>query len=126
MKTNIKNSFILGELAKLGNGDVIVIGSVDFPIPDTATLIDVSVKEGMPTIEDIVEPLLLDCGFASMTMCDELEKDFEESKNTIIKLTEFDSVESLTFRQLKVVAKNAKFVIRTGDSNEYKSIVLTM
>jgi len=126
MNTNIKNSFILGELAKLGNGDVIVIGSVDFPIPETAILIDVSIKDGMPTIEDIVEPLLLDCSFASMTMCDELEKEFEERKKAIIKLTKFDLVESLTFRQLKVVSKNAKFVIRTGDSNEYKSVILTM
>lgn len=126
MKTNIKNSSVLGALAKLGNGDVIVIGSIDFPIPDTAKLIDLSVKDDMPKVEEILQPLLLDCSFASMTMCDELETKFGDVKKSIVEVTEFDLVESLTFRQLKVVAKNAKFVIRTGDTNEYKSTVLTM
>ncbi len=126
MNTNIKNSSILGELAKLGNGDVIVIGSVDFPIPETALLIDISLKDSLPSVDDVLKPLLLDCKFESMTMCDELENDFAKVKEELIGLTDFDDVESLTFRQLKVVAKNAKFVIRTGDTNEYKSIVLTM
>lgn len=126
MNTNIKNSSILGELAVLGNGDVIVIGSVDFPIPDTAKIIDVSIKSGMPTIEDILEPLMLDCNFSALTVCDELGRDFEETKESLVKITKFESVESLTFRQLKVVAKNAKFVIRSGDTNEFKSIILTV
>lgn len=126
MNTNIKNSSILGELAKLGNGDVIVIGSVDFPIPETALLIDISLKDSLPSVDDVLKPLLLDCKFESMTMCDELENEFAKVKEDLIALTDFDAVESLTFRQLKVVAKNAKFVIRTGDTNEYKSIVLTM
>lgn len=126
MNTNIKNSAILGELAALGNGDVIVLASVNFPIPETAKLIDVSIKDALPSIEDILEPLMLDCSFSSLTVCDELGEKFEEVKESIIKITKFDDVESLTFRQLKVVSKNAKFVIRSGDSNEYKSIILTV
>lgn len=126
LKTNIKNSLILNSLAQLGKGDVIVIGSQDFAIPEGAKFIDISLTEGIPSIEQVLESVTKDYDFTSMTVSDELGERFAELKEEIIKISGKDSPESLTFRQLKVVAKNARFVIRTGDTNEFKSLVLTV
>lgn len=126
LKTNIKNSLILNSLATLGKGDVMVIGSSDFAIPEGAKLIDISLTEGVPSIEQVLKAVSSDFGFTSLTVCDELGEGFAEIKDDMTRISGKDNPESLTFRQLKVVSKNARFVIRTGDNNEFKSIVLTV
>lgn len=126
LKTNIKNSLLLNNLAKLGKGDVIVIGSSDFSIPEGATLIDISLVEGVPSVEQVLKAVTMDFDFTSLTVCDELGEGFESIKEELKNISGKKDPESLTFRQLKVVSKNAKFVVRTGDNNEFKSIILTV
>jgi len=59
-KKGILNVALSEAIAKMGHGDMILIGDVGCPFPrhDQTTTIDLAVKEGIPCVADVLEVVL--------------------------------------------------------------------
>ena len=54
-KTPLINSEISAVIAQLGHMDTIVIGDMGLPIPDHVLRIDLAVRMGLPSFQDVLE-----------------------------------------------------------------------
>ncbi len=54
-KRGIFNARLIGELTKVRHQEKIMICDAGFPVPDGKTLVDVSLVEGLPTVEQVLK-----------------------------------------------------------------------
>lgn len=121
LKSNIKNGEILKRLVLMGGGDALTIVGYRFALPEGVDVIDLALSEDLPTVEQVVQIIASNMAFSEITLPHEME---DTAKDTIKENLESMKLNELTLRQLQVVAKNTRFVIRTGDSMDAGAVVL--
>jgi D-ribose pyranase len=124
LKRKLLNAEILKTLAYMGVGDQIIVVSSKFPAIDGVEVIDISLMRGFPTIEQVVDVLLDEVDFDMATVSEEVKIDNDEFVQFLAEPSKGLRADLQTYRQLKIVAKNVVKVIRTGDDNLYKSVIL--
>lgn len=126
------NSEISYTISKLGHGDSIVIGDSGLPIPDSCKRIDLAVSKGIPGFLDVLGAVLAEHRVEEVVLAKETKKmnpaiyqgiisrinELEIGENYKIKLTE------VTHEDFKVMSKNSKAIIRTGECTPYANILL--
>lgn len=126
------NSEISYTISKLGHGDSIVIGDSGLPIPDSCKRIDLAVSKGIPGFLDVLDAVLAEHRVEEVVLAKETKKmnpaiyqgiisrinELEIGENYKIKLTE------VTHEDFKVMSKNSKAIIRTGECTPYANILL--
>lgn len=117
----IKNSEILKRLALLGEGDAIVISGLRSALPEGVDYIDLAVTDNLPSLSQMVKLIMSSAQFSEATLANEADDSFKgELKDILMDV----KTSELSLRQLQVVAKNARFVIRTGDTAKAGLVVL--
>ncbi|WP_455919339.1 D-ribose pyranase [Priestia megaterium] len=116
------NSHITKILTDLGHTDTIVIADAGLPVPSDVPKIDLSLKLGVPSFEDVVVAVLEDMATEKIVIASEMkernQKAYElmEKKNIL--------VEEVSHEQLKMLTSKAKVVIRTGEATPYANCIL--
>lgn len=124
-----KIGILHGELSKLiaemGHNDTILIGDAGMPVPPGVKLIDLAVIRGVPSFLEIVSAVLRELcveeGIISLEMKEvslEIKKELEKIVGDEFKLQE------ISHSDLKILSKNCKAVIRTGEFTPYSNIIL--
>jgi len=121
MHSNIRNGELLKRLVMMGEGDAVVVAGCRFSLPEELPVVDLAVTDDLPTIQDVLSILTTNVKFSEMTIAHEVD---ETLKSAIEKNVQDLKVNELTYRQLQVVSKNTKFVIRTGDMSKAGVVVL--
>lgn len=117
----IKNSEILKRLALLGEGDAIAISGLRSALPEGVDYIDLAVTDNLPSLSQMVKLIMSSAQFSEATLANEADDSFKgELKDILMDV----KTSELSLRQLQVVAKNARFVIRTGDTAKAGLVVL--
>lgn len=72
-KSGIYNAELAKAVAKMGHGDIILIGDVGCPFPrhDQTTSIDLAVCEGVPKVTDVIKAVLKELVIESYIVTDE-------------------------------------------------------
>ena len=121
-KHGILNRELAGRFAKLGHTDQIVIADCGLPIPDDVPCIDLSYKLGEPSFLTMLEVVLDDLVVESAVLAEEIKtKNAELSKTLTNTLANISYVSHEEFKRL---TKNAKFIIRTGETTPYANVIL--
>ncbi|WP_430883452.1 RbsD/FucU domain-containing protein [Fusibacter sp. JL216-2] len=121
LKTSIRNGELLKELAMLGLGDAVAIVGCRFALPEETQVIDLAITDNLPSVEDIFGLLADNVIFSEITLPHEMD---EVLRARVIKKAGSVRENELTYRQLQVVCKNAKLIVRTGDMSESGVVVL--
>lgn len=121
INTTIRNGELLKRLVMMGEGDALVLAGCRFSLPEDLPVIDLAIMDNLPTLQDVLSVLVDNIKFTEMTIAHEMDADL---KSALEGKTQEVKVNELTYRQLGVVSKNARFVIRTGDMSEAGVIVL--
>lgn len=118
-KSVVLNSEISKVLSDLGHGDYIVIGDCGLPIPEGTKRIDIALKRGTPSFKETYELLV-------ESMYVEKQVFAEEVSDANLKMTLNRSIpsEQVSHEALKKMSKNAKAVIRTGETTPYANVIL--
>ncbi|WP_078411693.1 D-ribose pyranase [Priestia abyssalis] len=120
----ILNSHISKVLTDLGHTDYIVIADAGLPIPDGVHRIDLSLKIGVPSFQDVVDAVADDMIVEKVILANEMEaanaKTYEYMKQTF-SAHDIDYVSHEEFKQL---TKHAKAIIRTGEATPYANCIL--
>ncbi|PCF41688.1 D-ribose pyranase [Staphylococcus delphini] len=116
------NSEISRVLSRLGHTDEIVIADCGLPIPDGVKRIDIALKEGTLSFEEVYEELMYHMAVEQVVvareMVEENEALYQKVKN------DFPTLEMVSHEKFKKQTRHAKAIIRTGEATPYANIIL--
>ena len=121
MKRNgILNSDISRVLSYMGHTDRICIGDCGLPIPDEAERIDLALKFGQPRFMEVLREVGADMKIEKIVLAEEIK---ENNPDILREIQEYfaglefqPEVEYVSHVELKVLTKDCKAVIRTGET----------
>ncbi|MBC5689523.1 D-ribose pyranase [Mediterraneibacter sp. NSJ-55] len=124
-KTGILNAELVGELAKIRHQDKLVICDIGFPIPKGATVVDVSLAEGIPTFMQVLKAVLNEIIVEDYTIFDFMKQYNTEYYNQIQKFFVNQTHAEVSMPEFVELSREAKLFIRTGEGRPASNILLT-
>lgn len=124
-----KHGILNSELAKvvddLGHTDQVCIGDLGLPVPKGIKKIDLAVKHGLPTFQDILDVYLENVLVEKVFLAEEIKSENPEQLKAILdKLDPQVEIVYLTHEALKAMNTTVKAVVRTGEDTPYSNIIL--
>ncbi|MGW7161303.1 D-ribose pyranase [Paenibacillus taichungensis] len=124
-KQGILNSHISKVLSDLGHTDTIVIADAGLPVPEGVPKIDLSLKLGTPSFQEVVELIADDMVVEKVILATEIKAGNPEAMQFITEKFGDEAIDvSIGHEQFKVLTRNAKVVIRTGEATPYANCIL--
>jgi D-ribose pyranase len=113
-KTPLLNVALSRLIASLGHGDKVVIGDAGLPVPPGVELIDLALTHGIPDFVSTLEVVeILDRQPPALAALDALEAEGALGWR-----------ELLSHEHFKVLSRQARAIVRTGECQPYCNIVL--
>ena len=126
-KTPLLNVALSRLIASLGHGDMVVIGDAGLPVPPGVELIDLALTHGVPDFVSTLKVVLSEMQVESHALAKEI---FDKQPTALPTLDELNDEGSLGRRdllsheQFKVLSRQARAIVRTGECQPYCNIVL--
>lgn len=125
MKRNgILNADLLREITAARHLDSFVICDIGFPVPKDATLIDISLIQGIPSVRQVLSAILNEIVVEEITLMDRIGELNAELDMDLIALFNEQKINYLSFPDFREKAKDAKFFVRTGEASPCSNIHL--
>lgn len=124
-KAGILNAQLICELTKIRHKDKLVICDAGFPIPKGATVVDVSLVAGIPSMLQVLKAVLNELIVEDYTVFDkmkEVNREYYDFVTGIFKVQPGFETDMDGFIEQ---AKEAKLFIRTGELKPCSNIMLT-
>ena len=121
-KHGILNRELAGIFARLGHTDQIVIADCGLPIPEHVVCIDLAYKLGEPSFLTILDAVLEDLKVEKAIIAEEIKTANEAVEKEV--LSRVVPIEYVTHEHFKILTKQAKVIIRTGETTPYANIIL--
>ena len=121
-KHGILNRELAGHFAKLGHTDRIVIADCGLPIPEDIPCIDLSYKLGEPSFLSILEVVLEDLVVEKAILAQEIQINNAQIDANLVP--NLPAIEYVTHEEFKVLTKETKLIIRTGETTPYANVIL--
>lgn len=123
-KIGIINSELSKLISELGHTDCIVIADSGLPIPPGVQRIDLALKRGVPGYLETLETILEEMQVERYTIANEMRAANPNlCHKTELALNEGHG-ESVSHEQFKLMTRQAKAVIRTGECTPYANVIL--
>lgn len=124
-ETGILNRNLSAILAEQGHGDKLMVVDAGFAIPDGVKTLDLSLKENLPTVYDVLMELKQHFSVEQLIVSEETQKVNPTFFKSITKVFQSKRpVELVGHADLREMAKTAKAIIRTGDFTAYGNVML--
>ena len=124
-KTGILNSDLAKLADDLGHTDRVCIGDLGLPVPNGVKKIDLSLTQGTPSFQDVVDVYLENILVEKVLLAEEIkEQNPKQLKELLNKLDQDVIVEYVSHEELKELNKEVKAVVRTGENTPYSNIIL--
>ncbi|MEK4436670.1 D-ribose pyranase [Paenibacillus sp. FSL K6-2862] len=126
MKRNgILNSHISKILADLGHTDMIAIADAGLPVPEGVIKIDLALKLGTPSFQEVVEVITDDMVIEKVIVAEEIKEGNPEALQFVTEKFGIDAIDaSINHEQFKALTRQVKAVIRTGEATPYANCIL--
>ncbi|MDT2739549.1 D-ribose pyranase [Enterococcus canintestini] len=124
-KHGILNSEITKVLADLGHTDQITIGDAGLPVPHGVAKIDLALKFGLPSFNDVLLAVLSDMAIEKVVLAEEIKTQNAQQLQAVLKaLPKGVEIVYVSHTEFKKQTQNSKAVIRTGEVTPYSNIIL--
>lgn len=126
-KTPLLNVALSRLIASLGHGDMVVIGDAGLPVPPGVELIDLALTHGIPDFVSTLKVVLSEMQVESHVLAKEIFDKQPTALAVLDALNEEGTLgrrDLLTHEQFKVLGRQARAIIRTGECQPYCNIVL--
>jgi len=126
-KTPLLNIALSRLIASLGHGDMVVIGDAGLPVPPGVELIDLALTHGVPDFISTLNVVLSEMQVESHALAKEI---FDKQPSALSALETLNEEGALGRRdllghgQFKVLSRQARAIVRTGECQPYCNIVL--
>jgi D-ribose pyranase len=126
-KTPLLNVALSRLIASLGHGDMVVIGDAGLPVPPGVELIDLALTHGIPDFISTLNVVLSEMQVEGHVLAREI---LDKQPSALVTLDELNTEgalgqrELLSHDQFKVLSRQARAIVRTGECQPYCNIVL--
>ncbi|KAB0486871.1 D-ribose pyranase [Pseudomonas reinekei] len=126
-KTPLLNVALSRLIASLGHGDRVVIGDAGLPVPPGVELIDLALTHGIPDFISTLRVVLSEMQVESHVLAQEI---LEKKPSALVTLDQLNADgalgrrELLSHEQFKILTRQARAVVRTGECQPYCNVVL--
>jgi len=121
-KGGILNPQLNRIISEMGHGDILIIADAGLPIPKEVERIDLILKCGTPSFEEVLQTILSELKIEKAYVAKEIKEKNSQTLNLISSLIE--EVKFITHEELKELSKQARAIIRTGECSPYANIIL--
>lgn len=123
-KIGIINSELSKLISELGHTDTIVIADSGLPIPPGVARIDLALKRGVPGFMETLQTILVEMQVERYTVADEMAKTNPDLLKRTMQALDGAEAHSVTHEQFKMLTRQAKAIIRTGECSPYANVIL--
>ena len=123
-RTTLLHAELSEVIARLGHGDLLVIGDAGLPIPDGPRRIDLAVSANVPRFQDVLAAVLAEMQVESAVIADELASANPAVNSELLRQFGFTPVARLAHEQFKAVTRGARAIVRTGECSPYANVIL--
>lgn len=124
-RTGMLNSHISKILSDLGHTDMIAIADAGLPVPDGVVKIDLALKLGTPSFREVVEAIAEDMVIEKIIVAEEIHEGNPVAMQFITEKFGEEAIDSsVSHEQFKVLTRQVKAVIRTGEATPYANCIL--
>jgi D-ribose pyranase len=103
---------------------LICISDCGLPVPDNVEVIDLAIKEDLPTFLQVLDAILEDYKCEKYFLATEIKDNNVFIDNKIKSRLRDQPVEYISHIDFKAKVKDCKVVIRTGEMTPYSNIIL--
>jgi D-ribose pyranase len=111
-------------VARLGHGDLLVIGDAGLPIPDGPRRIDLAVAPGVPRFHEVLAAVLSEMQVESAVVADELAARNPDVEARLRQLVAAVPIARLPHEDFKALTRSARAMVRTGECTPYANVIL--
>ena len=123
-KTQLLNSEISYEIAKIGHKQTITIGDAGLPIPKGVKRIDLAIIKNLPKFLDVLDAVLSEMKVEKIILADEINEIAPALRASIMDRFEDVAVEFVPHEKFKAKTLDTNVIIRTGETTPYANIIL--
>jgi len=126
-KTPLLNIALSRLIASLGHGDILVIGDAGLPVPAGVELIDLALTHGVPDFVTTLRVVLSEMQVEGHVLAEEILLKQPSALQALDELSasgELGVRELLSHEAFKVLSRQARAVVRTGECQPYCNIAL--
>ncbi|MGZ0087267.1 D-ribose pyranase [Geobacillus sp. BMUD] len=123
-KQGILNKELSTLLASLGHTDTIVIADCGLPIPNEEARIDLAVVKGVPPFLSVLDAVIDELVVERIVLAEEIKTQNPDMYESIKARMRDVPIQFVPHEEFKVMTKEAKAVIRTGEATPYANIIL--
>lgn len=123
-KTTLLHAELSAVIARLGHGDMLVIGDAGLPIPDGPQRIDLAVTANLPRFIDVVKAVLSEMQVESAVIASELPGRNPEVDEGLKRELGATPIAMMSHEAFKALSAKARAIVRTGEFSPYANVIL--
>lgn len=123
-RQGVINQPLSSALAGLGHGDYFLLCDAGFPIPKDVERIDLALTFGVPTMEQCLKAILTEINIQQVTYAQEMWEYNRQGAEYLDALFQAQKKECVPQNDLAELARNAKFIVRSGEVACYSNVIL--
>jgi len=123
-KTALLHAELSATIARMGHGDLLVIGDAGLPVPPGVPCIDLALTADIPRMADVLRVVLQEMQVESALLADEFAPRNPAVHADVTSLLGAVPVQTVTHETLKLRSAQAKAVVRSGEFSPYANVVL--
>lgn len=123
-KTTLLHAELSAVIARLGHGDMLVIGDAGLPIPDGPQRIDLAVSANLPRFIDVVKAVLSEMQVESAVVATELPGRNPEVDTGLKHELGTTPIAMMSHEAFKALSTKARAIVRTGEFSPYANVIL--
>jgi D-ribose pyranase len=123
-KNTLLNSQLSALIARMGHGDMLVIGDAGLPIPPGPERIDLAVCRGTPGMLAVLDAVLSEMQVEAAVIASELQDGNPMLAKILCDKVAPARVETIDHEAFKALNGKACAMVRTGECTPYANIIL--
>lgn len=123
-KTGILNPSLISAIASLGHTDRLMIADAGMPIHGDVTVIDLSLRSGIPSFRDTLEAIMGEMVVEGYIIASETNQMNKTTTDAIAASLGEQEKSVVSHEELKKLIPTCKFFIRTGETSSFSNVIL--
>src|SRR4051812_3494767 len=123
-RTPLLHAELSAVIARLGHGDLLVIGDAGLPIPDGPRRIDLAVSADVPRFHEVLAAVLAEMQVEGAVIASELPAASPAVHAELLRQLGATPVCAMSHEDFKAQTRGARAVVRTGEFSPYANVIL--
>jgi len=123
-RTTLLHAELSEVIARLGHGDLLVIGDAGLPIPDGPRRIDLAVSANVPRLHDVLAAVLAEMQVESALIADEFAPANADVHAELMRQLGRTPIAAVSHERFKALTRDARAIVRTGEFSPYANVIL--